>query len=107
MGDDFGQDSHDDPPSSSHRGLDGNFMAILIFFFRHIEYGEDRRGENENNGINKVTSRTDSLADAKYQRECWIVSDAPVLVEKTLRLKFLWVWVHLWVVKDCPKNFSD
>ena len=64
----LGQDSHDSPPSRSrsHRGLDGDFMAILVFCSRHIEYGEDWRGENENCSINKVTSRTDSLADAKY-----------------------------------------
>jgi len=67
MGDDFGRDSHDEPPSSSHRRLDGDFTAILVFCFRHVEYGEDRRGENENCSINKVTSSTDSLADAKCQ----------------------------------------
>jgi hypothetical protein len=64
--DQLGQDSHDDPTSSSHRGFDGDFMAILIFCFRHSEYGEDRRGDDENRSINKVTSRTDSLADAEY-----------------------------------------
>ena len=57
MGDDFGRDSHGDPPSSSHRGLDGDFMTILVFCFCHVEYREDRRGENENCSINKVTSR--------------------------------------------------
>jgi hypothetical protein len=41
-------------------------MAILVFCFRHIEYGEDRRDYDENCSINKVTPRTDSLADAKY-----------------------------------------
>jgi hypothetical protein len=100
---DFGQDSHDDPPSSSHRSLDGDFIPILVFCFRHIEHGKDGRDDNENCSINKVTSRTDSLADAKYQCERWIVSDAPVFVEKTLRLEFLWVWVFLGVVKDCPE----
>ena len=103
----FGQDSHDDPPSSSHRSLDRDFIAILVFCFRHIEHGKDGRDDNENRSIDKVTSRTDSLADAKYQCERWIVSDAPVFVEKTLRLEFLWVWVFLGVVKDCPGIFSD
>jgi hypothetical protein len=34
-------DLHDEPVFNSYRGLDRNFVAVLIFCFRHIEYGED------------------------------------------------------------------
>src|SRR6266849_5550137 len=51
-----------------------------------------------------MASRADPLADAKRQRECWVVSDAPIFVEKSLRLEFLRVWVCLWVMQDRPKT---
>src|SRR5258707_8003545 len=60
-------DLHDDPAISSHRGFDRNFVAILIFCLCHIEYGEDRRDNNEDCSIDKVTSGTDSLHIAKHK----------------------------------------
>ena len=41
-------DLHDDPAVTGHLGLDGLFVAVLISCFRHIEYREDRRSNNEN-----------------------------------------------------------
>ena len=93
---------HDDPAVADHLGLDRDFVAILISCFRHFEYGEDRRGNNKNCIIDKVTSRTNPLSNAIYQRQCRIISDAPVFVEETLGLKFLGVRVCLWVVQDRP-----
>ena len=58
---------HDEPVVSDHLVLDRDFVAILISCFRHFEYGEDRRGNNENCVIDKVTSRTNPLPNAIYQ----------------------------------------
>jgi hypothetical protein len=58
-------DSHEKLAFIRYRALDRNFVSVLVFCFRHIEYGEDRRGNNENRGIDKVTSRTEPLANAK------------------------------------------
>lgn len=66
-------------------------MTILIFCFRNIEYGEDRRGKDEQRRIHEVTSRTDPLADSKRQSDCWIVSETPVFVEKSVGFEFLWI----------------
>ena len=63
MGDN--RDLHEELAFISHPALDRNFVAVLVFCFRHIEYGEHRRGNNENRGIDKVTSRTEPLANAK------------------------------------------
>ena len=41
-------------------------VTAAVTGIRHIEYGMHRRGDDENCGISKVTSRTDSLANAKY-----------------------------------------
>jgi hypothetical protein len=81
-------------------------MAILVFRFRHVEDGDHRRGNDEDRGIGKVTSRTDPLASPKSQRERRVVSDAPVFVEKTLGLEFFRVWVQFWVVQDRPETTS-
>lgn len=91
-------DLHDWPAAGRHRLLDGNLIAALVFCFRHIEYGQDRRDSGENYSLGKVTSGTDPLANTKRQRESWVVSDAPIFVEKALRFEFLWVWVYLWVM---------
>ena len=64
MGDNL--DLHDHPAVTDRLGFDGDFVAILISCFRHFEYGEDRRGNDENCVIDKVTSRTDPLPHAKY-----------------------------------------
>jgi hypothetical protein len=58
---------HDDPAVADHLGLDRDFVAILISCFRHFEHGEDRRGNNKNCIIDKVTSRTNPLPNAIYQ----------------------------------------
>ena len=34
-------DLHDDPAINRHRASDRDFVAVLIFRFRHIEYRED------------------------------------------------------------------
>ena len=57
---------HDESALTGYHGLDRNFVAVLIFCFRHIEYGEDRRGNNEDCSIDEVTSRTDPLANPKH-----------------------------------------
>ena len=77
-------------------------MIILIFCFRNIEYGEDRGGKDEQRRIHEMTSRTDPLANSKRQSDCWIVSETPVFIEKSVGFEFLWIWVHVWVVQDRP-----
>ncbi len=95
-------DLHDGSALTGYRDLDRNFAAILVFGFRHIEYGEDRRGDNEDCSIDKVTSRTDPLPNPKHKRERRVVPDAPVVIEKTLGFEFFRVWVQFRVVQDRP-----
>jgi hypothetical protein len=99
-------DLHDESALTRYDDLDRNFVAILVFCFRHIEYGEDRRGKNEDCRIDEVTSRTDPLANPKHQRERRVVSNTPIFVEKTLGLEFFRVWVQFWVVQDRPETSS-
>ena len=99
-------DLHDEPALTGYHNLDRNFVAILIFCFRHIEDGEDRRDNDEDCSIDEVTSWTDPLSNAKHQRECWILADSSVFAEKTLRLEFFRVWVRFWVVQDRPETSS-
>ena len=63
MGDD--PDLHEELAFISHRTLDRDVVAVLISCFRHFEYGEDRRGNEEKGSVDKVTSRTDPLSNAK------------------------------------------
>jgi hypothetical protein len=106
MGGENAADLHDEYALTRYHGLDRDFVAILIFCFRHVEYGDHRRGNDEDCGIDKVTSRTDPLANPKDQRERRVVSDAPVFVEKTFGLEFSRVWVQFWIVQDRPKSTS-
>jgi len=48
-----------------YRGLDRNFISVLVFCFGHVEYRKGRRGDTEYYSISRVTSRTDSLASVK------------------------------------------
>jgi hypothetical protein len=59
-------DLHDEPALTGYHDLDRNFVAILVFCFRHIEYGEDRRGNDEDCSIDEVTSWTDPFANPKH-----------------------------------------
>ena len=97
-------DLHEEPARIRYSDLDRNFVTVLVFSFRHIECWEDRRGDNENCRIDQMASRADPLANTKCQWECWVVSDAPIFVEKSLRLEFPRVWVYLWVMQDSPKT---
>ena len=58
-------DLHGRPTIRSNRDLDRDFVTILVFCFRHIEYRDNRRGNDEKRSFDKVTSRTDSLANPK------------------------------------------
>ena len=60
-------DLHEELAFISHCTPDRDVVAVLIFCFHHFEYGEDRRGNNEKGSIDKVTSRTYSLSNAKRQ----------------------------------------
>jgi hypothetical protein len=51
-----------------------------------------------------VTSRTDPFANPKHQCECRVVSDGPIFIKKTLGLEFVWLWVCLWVMQNCPET---
>jgi hypothetical protein len=100
-------DLRNEPLSSRHRRkIDRDLVTILILCLRDIKHGQHRRGNNEERRIRKMTSRTDSFADAKYQGQCWVVLEVPILVEKTLRFKCFWIWVDLRIVKDCPEISS-
>jgi hypothetical protein len=60
-------DLHDDSVSVMirYRGLDRDFISVLVFGFGHIEYREGRRGETDDDSIGKLTSRTLSPASIK------------------------------------------
>jgi hypothetical protein len=49
-----------------------------------------------------MTSRTDPLASTKCQGNRRVVSEAPIFLKKPFRSEFLWIWVYLWIVQDCP-----
>ena len=92
-----------DSTSTSHRDLHRDFVA-LISCFRDIEHREYRRGNDEECRVDKVTSGTDPLASPERQSDRWIISEVPIFVEKSLGLEFLWVWIFLCVMQDCPEN---
>ncbi len=58
-------DLHNDSAMIRNRGPYRDFVIVLIFCLGHVECGEDRRGDNEDYSIGKVTPRTDPLASTK------------------------------------------
>jgi hypothetical protein len=82
-------------------------VTILIPSFRDIKYRQHGRHNDEESCFHKVTTRTYPLTNAKKQRRRWVISEAPIFVEKTLGVESFWVWVNLWVVKDCPDILLD
>ena len=79
-------------------------MALVIPCLRDIEHGEYRRGDDEQCRVHEVTSGTDPLANSERQSDRRVVFEVPIFVKKSLWLEFLWVWVFLCIVKDCPRN---
>ena len=59
-------DSHDDLAFRRYRDFDRDFVTIFVFCFRDIKHREDRRRNDENRSVDKVTSRTDPLANPKH-----------------------------------------
>jgi hypothetical protein len=49
-----------------------------------------------------MTPGTNPLADTKCQGNRRVISEAPVFLKETFRSEFLWIWVYLWIVQDCP-----
>jgi len=94
---------HKDPSSSTHCDLHRDLVAVLVFCFRDVEHREDRGRNEEQCRVHEVTSRTGPLADTERESNRRVVSEASILIEKTLWPKFLRIWVYLWVVQNCPE----
>ena len=91
---------HKDCALKRRPNVDWNFAALLVFCFHHIEYRQDRRGNDEEGRVHEMTTGTDPLAEPECHREYWIVSQASVFTEEALRPERLWIWIYIRVMQD-------
>ena len=97
------RDVHKDPGLRTHCNIYRDLAVVLVLCFHDVENGKDGGGDDEQCRVHEVTSRTDPPADTECEGNRRIVSEASVLVEKTLRFEFFRIWVYLWVVQNCPE----
>jgi len=81
-----------------HRCTNWDFTAVLVSRLGNIEHRKNRHGGDEQCGVYEVTPRTDSLAGTKCERDRWVVSECPVIVEKSLRLECFGIRIEFWIV---------